>query len=231
MASLDKKAVELREDTKQRKRDRDMAQIQVEEAQRKRAKVQDALKRVVEHLVAAHEAASQAAGGGEFAPPAHAAAIKKLETQQEELRAQLSGRGAAVEKARVQLRERDKDLRAVRHAIETMAQERIATEKASSSAQNVGANTLATAQDERLDAYEAVLVQLREQHPDLLRGGDYGTRVDDVRRRLGEASIELERYELSVNAYDEEAYKRGIMLVVAAVAILVVLLVLITKVG
>jgi hypothetical protein len=180
---------------------------------------------------AAHEDAREAAGkDARFAPPEHAKKIAALEREHERVRAQKQAADDAVDRARAELRERERALREVADRIFGIHRRRQATEELARRQQSSGYDALRRAQDKRLEAYQRALARLGDEHAGLL-GPEARLRVDELERGLAVADADLERHRLAVDAYDADGLKRGVaVLAVAAVALLLVL-VTIARVG
>jgi hypothetical protein len=203
---------------------RDMAQIQVEDAQQQRARVDEERRRVETQLAVAHDAARDAAdAGAQFAPPEHARQIGQLQKLSVAVAKQLAERDAKLGEARRHLRERQRGIKAVDEAIAGVHRQNASLEKEASQTHGAAIEALRQAQGYRLDSYEQALGQLEAQHGSLV-DADLRGRIAAVRERIKEADVELESYRLAVDAYDQDGVKRG--LAVLSLVVLIVLLVL-----
>ncbi len=224
LGAIDHELSALRETRKQVSRDRDMAQIQVEDAVQKRAQAQAALRRMDERIQVAHDAASDAAGrGADFAPPEHARKIASLQSERAPLVEQLAACEAATTQAHSVLRQQDKALRDEDRKTAATDARRKGAKREAGQAQDVGLRGIQEAQDLRLDACQSVVTALQTDHPELLTE-DHGRRIGDINAGITRAAADLERHRLAIDAYDGSSFKRG-LLIVGAIGVVILLLI------
>ena len=207
------------DDRKEIEADRNRAQIVLEDCLQKQARCQANLRRVRSQLGAAHDAAAAAAGeNAEFAPPEHARQIAELEGQKASLTEQLRAHDGAVADAR----------RTV--GVGNIHDRRRALDQQASEARDLRVEGLRAAEQTRLDAFERTLRLLLDDHAQLF---DDQTReaVEQLDQELGEARYECEKHSQAINAYDEDAYKKGVVIMVVVAVGLLLALFAIARVG
>jgi hypothetical protein len=213
---------------RERQRERSMAQVVLEDAMQKQARIEETLRRIDMQLTAEHEDARGAAGkDARFAPPEHAKRIAALDAEQTRVTELKQRADDAVDVARGNLRDKDRALRDAAERIAAVHRLRLQSEQAARNEQTRAYLDLRHAEDRRLQAYQAALARIGTEHPGLL-GREIGGRVDELERAIASEDADLERHRLAIDAYAAEAMKRGIavlgVLVVAVVAVLVMLL-------
>jgi len=227
LEAVERKLAEAHAARTQAQRDRDLAQIHLEDCQQKQARARAALRRADEMLQAAHDAAAAAAGrGAEYAPPEHARRIAQREADRLPLADRLRNRARAAAEAVALLKQRERGVKAADRRISAVLDARAALEAEATSAKDSSFARLDAARVRRLDAYELVLAQIEADHPALLND-ELRRRVATVRGKLAEADADLERHRRAVDAYDRDGYRRGV-LVAAAIGLLLLLLLLTT---
>ena len=229
-ADIDKQLAAEQEVRKQRVRDREMAQIQVEDAVQKHARVTGEVKRLEAMIAAAHEQAQKAAGGADFAPPEHARKIAALEAQKGKVATQLEARERALAEAKTALRERAAELRAVDDRVRAIHARTNQTEEQAGEARQLAIEGMKQAHQRRLQAYETALERICIERPDLVDEATQA-RIDQLKKDLAEVDVDLERHRLAIDAYDKPTFQKGVGLVAAAAVLLLVLLVSLARVG
>jgi hypothetical protein len=221
---LDKELVAHAEQRKQLARDANLAQIQVEDATDKRLRADSEHARINQKIQAAHDAAqAEAEVGQEFASPEHARQIRALQTDATAAAQTLATRAAALSKAQTELRERQKAIHDLDVRVRGIQAQRSAAQNQGQVAQGQSLNALMAARDQRLDAYEAVLVTLNSEHRGLLTPEQHA-RTDDIYREIETNDALLERYKRAVDAYDRQSFVRGVGIAGAVALTLVVVL-------
>ncbi len=215
----------------QLERDRNMAQIKVEDAVHKRAQAAAELKRLNVEIEAAHEAAAKAAGkDATFAPPEHAKRIAALEAQRAKLSEQVKGRDKAVTDARAELKERQRAISILEARVNAIHGRQARMEQEAGQAQNLGLTCLKQAQNERLVAYEVAFDAIVAQAPHLIDDAT-ASEVADVKRQIAQCDADLAKQELAVDAYDRAAVKRGVAIAIALAILVVLALISVARVG
>lgn len=211
-------------------RDRNMAQIKVEDAVHKRAHVAAELKRVNIEIETAHESAAKAAGAGaNFAPPEHAKRITTLEAQRAKLAEQVKARDGLVADARAELKERQRAISQLESRVSALHASQSNMEQQASQAQSLGLDSLKQAQNERLVAYEVAIESIAAQLPQLV-DDTITAQIADVKRQIASCDADLAKQEFALDAYDAGAYKRGIAIVIAAGVLLLLGLISVARV-
>lgn len=219
------------DDRKEIEADRNRAQIVLEDCLQKQARCQANLRRVRSQLGAAHDAAAAAAGeNAEFAPPEHARQIAELEGQKASLTEQLRAHDGAVADARRTVGVHDKALRELGRRVGNIHDRRRALDQQASEARDLRVEGLRAAEQTRLDAFERTLRLLLDDHAQLF---DDQTReaVEQLDQELGKARYECEKHSQAINAYDEDAYKKGVVIMVVVAVGLLLALFAIARVG
>jgi hypothetical protein len=214
---------------KQLQRDRDMAQIKLEDAVHKRALVAAELKRVNALIENVHDAARRAAPGSDVAPPQFAQEIVELDAQKAKLVEQLRGRERAVAEARAGLREREGAISVLDQRVHGVHGRQAVLEKQGSEAENAARAALKLLEERRLVAYEEALAALSRDAPQLF---DTVTRaqVEELARTGAQGDRELEKHRQAIDAFDKSAYQRGVAMAIGAAAVVLFVLILIARV-
>ena len=221
--ALDDELEREKDRRKEAAKEREAAQIVVEDAAQKRGRVAAELKRLENELRSAHDEASKAAGDDDYAPPEHARRIKQLEAEQDKMKEMLVGREDAYQAAKRVLRQRASALREVDARIGAVHARESSAEKQASHARELGIESLKQAHLARLDAYVRVLERIEQELPELLTDS-YRKRIETARASVGDADRELEKYRRAIDCYDSGWVNKGIaVVVVIVVAVLAVL--------
>ncbi len=202
-------------------RDRNMAQIKLEDAVHKRAQVTADLKRINLGIASAHDAAANAAGAdASFATPEHAKRITALEAEKAKRVEQVRGRDKAVGAAKLEVREREAAIRQLESRVNAIHGRQSNMEGEAGQAQTMGLDALKGAQHERLVAYEVAIDTIVAQAKSLV---DQPTKaqIEDVKRQIAGCNSDLDKHNLAVDAFDDGAYKRGIAIAVVLVVLIV----------
>lgn len=214
----------LEEATKQCSRERSLAQATVEEAQAQLARAQDDKRRVESLLETAHDAARRAAGrGAEFAPPEHALRITELDGELARANAALVTCDKTLRDTQEQLRLRERALKDAEAQVDRLKSAKRSAEREAHASRELSSASLRQAHEQRLDACEQALTILLAERPQIF-ASEALTRADTLKGELVELDVDLERHRLAIHAYDQQAFRRGLMLVAGAALTVVVLL-------
>ncbi len=203
------------------------ARIQVEGAMDQQRHAALAHKRGAAQLNAAMEAAREAAAeGARFAPPEHAKRIQKLQVTDQEQKRELDARDATLNVAKTELQAAHKQIRNNDHAMSNIARARQSLEKRARKTKDTALGGLHEAQVLRLEAVERALRVIEVEQPGAL-SPTHLAKMTDLDESKDRASEDLDTLREAVATYDEEAIKKGVGLVAAAILTVIVLIIMV----
>jgi hypothetical protein len=231
-AALDAEWVGLEDEKKGLEGERNQGQILVEDRAQAHARTTEELKRVEIQLQAANDAAREAAGAGaRFAPPEHARRISDLEQRRTALAAAAAESERALGAARADLRARERAVRACESRIRELDERKRALLRDAQHAQGLRSEGVDRAEEHRLTAVDAIWQHvLGEGAAPGLCDGERRARVESLYARLRASATDLERHRLAVDAYDPDAFKKGVVVWLLGAVLVVGLLFLIARV-
>ena len=198
-----------------------------------RARGQAKLKRVEIALRAAHDAARIAAGpNAKFAPPEHAQAIQRLESERDERARELQPLVAAHEAAESTARQARNAFREVRRRLDAVrGRQTAATRRGEAEVAKRSAGAGAATR-ERIDAYAAVGRHVIALSPGRLDEGGTGRHrgCQHERPSMG-GKQELELFSAARLAADSEVERRGWILLACAGGAVLVLVVMVLRIA
>jgi hypothetical protein len=206
------------------------AQIHLEDATQKRTRVVDELRRLEDALGDAHEEASVAAGAGDFAPPAHARRIKKIEARVGEVAKLKEGHDQSYADAKRKLRSQNDAVRDVDNRIKAIRSREHQAETAASQTHSAGAEALAVAQLARLDGYARVLERIEQEMPKLITS-EIRQRIAQARAGLQQVDCDLEKHARAIEAFDKDSFNKGLGIVIGVAVVILLILISAARVG
>lgn len=198
------------------------AQAEVERHRANHARGEAWVKRNEIELRAAHEAARTAAGpDAKFAPPEYGVRIRDLETEREVRVSELRVLQQAVDDASGTLRARENELRETRRHVAKLREERRALEKTASRQLDLRSAGAGQAERERLAAYAEVGRELLST-PGAVPLAESNA-ATDAQRIVDERILAIEKHTRALTAYDAEGARRGNVVLVVALALVIAL--------
>jgi len=207
----------------QRQRDRQLAQVAVEEARRRKQQLETDIERIVDRIVRARQGP---AAGVPVAP----VDVSALDREKQALVAQMPMRQEGVRRAQQVAQQRRKELEALERDIRGVDQQVGQAEGAAQTSQASTHRALNAARDARLDAYDDALRNVLEQAPQLLEAPEK-QRLIELEENIARLDEDLELHRRAVMAYDENARRQGIGIAVVAVVALLLVLASLIRVG
>lgn len=221
VAKLDAELDERAKDSEKLLGERRTAQVLLEDANATRARVRGDLARIERDHAAASEAAAKAAGDAEFAPPDHARRIADLDAKKSAAAAEVEKAEGGVAHAEAAVGALDRQLRDVDRRVADVHARRRALDQQADAARDAGTRNIQTAEQQRLDTYEAALRRAVELYPEVLAGEPMKA-FEAIDAQLLESAREVEKHRRAIDAYDKEGAQKGLIFAVAiALALLI----------
>ena len=214
---------ERQQEKKELEVERKAALIHVEDCVHRQSAVREKVRQLDMRLGTLHDQAREAAGkGAAYAPPEFAAKIAAADAQKQRLDIELQDRNNEVKQAKEDLALRDRAIREIDRRVEAHHEQRRRVERQGDEVRTMRAQGVRAAEDQRLDAYELALRTVLREQPSFVDLSTQQT-VAALDQERGRSRADVERHGLAVDAYDDDAYRRGLIGAVVLVALTLVL--------
>ncbi|HHH12028.1 MAG TPA: hypothetical protein ENK23_08165 [Sorangium sp.] len=217
--AMQQQLVQLAKQQRQAAADHQLAKVHLAACEQRRERLIGVRKELAAALQTAHERAARAAGpNAEFAPPEHAPKIAAYQGQLDACSERLEARGVAVRQARSTLADKAQQLRHLDRLLRDARQQRGAAQLQAEQRRAAPRAQLRAALKARHDVYEQLLQRIALERPQLIDNAA-ALRIEQLHTAIGANDDALAVLKRAIDAYDEQAYKRGVTLWLAAVVV------------